>query len=395
MICDKCKYEFFEGRNCPNCGNLAIFVMDDDYENRKNEWEQENKPEEVEQKKKISITVDKEKVKKAVLIGTAAVAVIAAATAMLLLILHYAEQKKYIVLYDNASVIVGLNKSISAFDSENAVFSADGIYAYAGRECETEGELLSNVVSRNGKYAAIVTVIGNDADEAEYYLYRYDRTENILTEIRHGSQTIRTVSVVNDGQVIYEAAELGSYSAIIDSSIYLYDGERTKKLAEDVSDFVSCEKDGDFLYYDTQMNVYLYSGGEITELTDDALSNEGSQFVCTYKGNYYYLTNAGDLYDAGKDKLADTGVNVGTLSNVAGTDKVTYVKDGTLYIYGSSIKTPVALIENYDYYGSRLKILENSGKIYFVYQDTLYICNSRGKVKTTKDNVQGVYFSLK
>lgn len=79
MICEKCGTEFSEGRNCPNCNALAIFVKEDEYKNRRQEWEEENAPEEAAEKKwKLNIHVNPVILKKILMIAVV-VCVIAAA----------------------------------------------------------------------------------------------------------------------------------------------------------------------------------------------------------------------------------------------------------------------------------------------------------------------------
>ncbi|MCR5215594.1 MAG: hypothetical protein K6C69_01490, partial [Lachnospiraceae bacterium] len=39
MICEKCGTSFTEGRNCPNCGALAVYNKMEDFEKRLVSWD--------------------------------------------------------------------------------------------------------------------------------------------------------------------------------------------------------------------------------------------------------------------------------------------------------------------------------------------------------------------
>ena len=393
MICEKCGTEF-EGRDCPNCGTLAIFVKEDEYQERRQEWEEENAPKDENAKKfKLNIKIDPVVVKKCA-IGAAVICVVLTVLfAAVKLITNFFKQEQYVLVYDNGTVMNADSRSFDVYPVEDAVFSADGNYAYANHFFvdEIQGEIIRSYVSPSGEYGAIVSMEGTET--AKYYLYLVENNEALGAElIRQGNNEIRIVEVTNDGKIYYEEAELGAYSVVLNSSLYEYEDGKNKQVAEDVVKFVSCENENEFIYYDSDLQAYWYSDGKVTALNEGSY---GYEYALTSEGEVFYLSPNGELYKEGVLGSIDRGITGGTLKAVANSDKVIYVKDGGLYCYGENIKTPIQLITEYDAYEGNCTIVERHGKLYYAYDGTMYVTNKKGKVTSTKEGVKAVYLQKK
>lgn len=393
MICEKCGTEF-EGRDCPNCGTLAIFVKEDEYQERRQEWEEENAPKDENAKKfKLNIKIDPVVVKKCAIGAAVACVVLAVIFTVVNWMTNFFEQEKYVLVYDNGTVMNADSRSFDVYPVEDSVFSADGNYAYANH-FPTEGikgEIVESCVSPSGEYGAIVSMEG--VDVAQYYLYAVKNEDNSAAElIRQGTNELQVVEVTNDGKIYYEEAELGAYNVVLTTSLYQYEGGKNKLVAEDIQHFVPCENENEFIYYDRDLQAYLYSDGKVTVLNEESY---GYEYALTSGGKSFYLTPAGELYEEDKLGSIDRGITSGSLKAVANSDKVIYVKDGGLYCYGGDIKTPVQLIAEYDAYEGNCSIVERHGKLYYAYNGVMYVTNKSGKQTSTKEGVEAVYLQKK
>lgn len=406
MICEKCGIEFHEGRNCPNCGALAIFVKEDEYQSRKQEWEEENAPREETTKKKlqINIHVDPVIVRRIVILAAVICVVLTAGIWIVGRVRKFFNQEQYVLVYDNGTNMSADSRSFSEYVVEDAVYSTDGNYVYPNHfpAESVQGEIISQYVSPSGEYGAVISMEGTDT--ASYYLYAVRNTQGKYAEndagstnegcelVKSGTNEIRIIEVTGEGNIYYEEAELGAYNVVLSTALYLYDGEKSKLVAENVHNFVSCENENEFIYYDSDLQAYLYSEGNITVLNE---GRYGYEYVCTSEGAIYYLTPKGELYMQGRIGSIDRGITSGSLMAAANSEKVVYAKDGALYCYGGSIKTPVVLLEDYDLYEGRCRVIEKHDKIYYAYEGKLYMVSKSGKNVSTKDGIEGVFFSFK
>lgn len=397
MICEKCGKEFDEGRNCPHCGALAIFVNDDEYEERKQEWEVENAPEEVDEPKKkfrLKIHVDPAIVKKVV---TLMAVVVIIATAILWLVIgavRFFTQEKYILVYDRGNFINSDSKKFVVYSEENAIYSADGNYIYVNTFVHdgVVGTIVEEYADITGGYAALVSVEGTDNENAIYHLYCLTKNE-APKEIKQDSNLMRIVEINDKGQIIFESSEIGTYEATLSTAIYRYDGAKCTVVVEDIADFLECEAQDQFIYYDMELQAYLYHDGEIDVLSE---GHYGSSYVVTSNLMQYYIAKDGTLRKESKvTEIVDEAVTNGTLEAVVNSEKVIYEKGGALYCYGGSFKKPVMLIENYDMYSGRCHVVERHGILYFAYGNDLFRCSANGKIKKIKSDINQVYLSLK
>lgn len=394
MICEKCGTEF-EGRDCPNCGALAIFVKEEEYQERKQEWEEENAPKEESAKKFAlpKIHVNPVVLRRCVVTVVALCVLVAVIAGAGSLIRGFLRQEQYVLLMDNGTIMNADSRGFEVFSLEKTAFSADGNYAYPMKFLPDgiRGEVLTSCVSPSGEYASVVSMeVSKDADTAVYSLYAVKNEANAVPElVKTGNSEIRIVEVSNSGTVYYEEAEIGAYEVVLTTSLYRYADGKSRIIAEDIQRFVSCEKEDEFIYYDRNMQAYRYSEGTVTTLNE---GKYGYEYILTSQGDIYYLTPDGNLYREGKKGSLDQNVTTGTLRAVANSSKVSYVKNGSLYCYEDGMKAPVELISGYDSYESTVKILERYGKLYYSYEGILYEKNSSGKELSQKEGIQNVYF---
>lgn len=394
MVCEQCGKEFDEGRNCPHCGALAIFVNDDEYTERKQAWEEENTPQEENPSKKFSLKIHINPIiLKKVLTWMAVVCF--AATAIILLIrggISFFTQEKYCLVYDNGEFLNSTSRGFEVYSMERAVFSVDGNYIY--QDCfEQEGipgSILAKNVDVTGQYGAVVSVEGTDSDAATYYLYHIKKNEQ-PREILSSKERLRLIEVSSNGDIFFEKAEIGAFEATLNTSIYRYDGNKCSFIVENISDFLACEEEQQFIFYDMDLQAYLYQDGNIRILSE---GQHGSDYVVTGKGTQYYVAY-GNLVLGGKNQVVDSNVTPGTLMAVVNSERVLYVKDGSLYCYGGSFQKPVKLIEDYAYYEGRCQVVEHHGILSFAYDNVLYQCSRNGTVKKKKDGIKNVYLSVK
>lgn len=394
MICEKCGTEF-EGRDCPNCGALAIFVKEDEYQERRQEWEEENAPKEETVKKFAlpKIHVNPVLARRCVVAVTALCILVAVVVGACRLARAFLRQEQYVLLMDNGSIMNADSRGFEVFPVEKAVFSTDGNYAYPMKFLTEgiRGEILISCVSPSGEYASVVSMeISEGADTAVYSLYAVTNEANAVPElVKTGNSEIRIVEVTNSGTVYYEEAEIGAYEVVLMTSLYRYADGKSRIIAEDIQRFVSCEKEDEFIYYDRNMQAYRYSEGTVTVLNE---GKYGYEYILTSQGDIYYLTPDGNLYREGQKGSIDQNVTTGTLRAVANSSKVSYVKGGALYCYEEGMKVPAELISGYDSYESSVRILERHGKLYYSYEGILYEKNSSGKELSQKEGIQNVYF---
>lgn len=393
MICEKCGTEFSEGRNCPNCNALAIFVKEDEYKNRRQEWEEENAPEEAAEKKwKLNIHVNPVILKKILMIAVVVCVIAAAAVWITGKVRVAMYQGQFRLIYGDGTIMDSSEGSFKEFAAEESIFSTEGNFVYQNTfdKSGVRGEITAEYVSPRGTCAAFVSKEGTDEETVSYFLYISDKEGCRL--IRSGSNPYTVVDVTSDGCIYFEEMELGPYEVVVSTDIYLYNGEKTVLLVEDITRSVPCENENEFIYYDADMQPYLYADGRGTSLLEDG---NGYEFVCTSTGKIYYRTPNGDLYEQGKVGSVDRGVLAGTLRAAANSDKVVYAKSGALYGAGGTFKAPVMLLSAYDMYRSRCNVVEKSGKLYYAYDGILYTCNSTGGKITAKEGVFEVYLSFK
>lgn len=392
MICEKCGTEFSEGRNCPNCNAPAIFVKEDEYKNRKQEWEEDNAPrEEAEKKPKLNIHVNPVILKKILMI-VAVVCVIATAAIWIAgKIQNALYQEQFRVVYGDGTVMDSKGGSFDAYPAEDAIFSTEGNFVYRNTfdGSGVEGEITAEYVSPKGTCAAFVSKEGIEEETVKYFLYISDDSGCRL--IKSGANPFTVIDVTSDGSIYYEEMELGPYEVVVSTDIYLYNGEKCVLIVEDVWKSVPCENESEFIYYDGEMQPYLYSDGKRTSLQN---GGSGYEFVCTATGKIYYLTSGGDLYEQGKTGSVDRGVTPGTIRAAANSDKLVYVKDGALYAVGGTFSEPVMLLSSYDMYGNRCNVVEKSGKLYYAYENKMYTCNKAGKI-TSQEGISEIYLSFK
>ncbi|MGN0161328.1 MAG: hypothetical protein ACI4AQ_08080 [Lachnospiraceae bacterium] len=403
MICEKCGIEFHEGRECPNCGTLAIFVKDDEYQNRRQEWEDENAPkeetEEVKKKKKIQIQIDYAKVKK-VLVAVVLVAVVfGVVMGTVKMIRNFLAQERYTLVYDNGTVLDTGEGKFEVYPSENAIYTTDGNYVYVNKMNTNgvDGDVSRKAVSKSGEYCAVISMLGDDIDAMTYFLYRVENRDDVKGSdailVTSGSNELDVVEVNDNGDIYYVESAVGAYSAIESMTLYCFDGEKRRLIAEDIARITPCENEDEFIYYDREMLGYLYSKGKSVAI-ESSNDGTGNEYVHTSEGTTYYLTKGGELYQVGKVGSIDRGIISGTLNSVANSDKVTYVRDGALYCIGGDWKEPVQLIPEYDMYGTQTAVLERHGVIYYVDDGVLCSCKASGKKKEVKQGVEAVYFML-
>lgn len=377
MVCEKCGHEFFEGRNCPECGALAIFVKEDEYQERKQEWEEENASKEA-AKKKLNIHINPAIIKKAVIL-VAVVCVIATAIFIIGgIIKKFIEQSRYVVVYEKGGVF-------DDFTEDEAAYSADGNFVYKDEfdKSNVEGEIISACVSTDGKYGALVSRVGTEV--AEYLLYELNGGSK---QVYRSFGVLNIIEVTGDGRIYYEEAELGAYDVVLGASIYVYDGEKSKLVADNIGDFEYCENEDEFIFYDSDLQAYLYDDGVTQPLSED---EEGREYARCKTGAMYYVSSGGELYVHGKKVVIDSGIYTGSLSVIPNSDKVTYIKDGALYCYGKSMKAPIVLVSEYNIYGVRARVVEKHDKIYCAYNGKLIITNKKGDILSEESGVDGVY----
>lgn len=394
MICEKCGTEF-EGRDCPNCGALAIFVKEDEYQERKQEWEEENAPKEEAAKKFAfpEIHVNPVVVRRCVVAVVALCVLVAVIAGAGSLIRGFLKQEQYLLVMDNGTIMNSDGRGFEVFSVDKAVFSRDGSYVYA-MKFSTDGipgEVLNTCVSPSGAYVSVISMeVSESADGAVYSLYLVKNETDAVPElVQTGNCELQIVEVGNSGTVYYEEAEIGAYEVVLKTSLYRYQDGKKRLMAEDVQQYVSCEKEDEFIYYDRDMQAYRYSQGRVVILNEGKC---GYEYILTSQGDIYYLTPDGNLYREGQKGSLDQNVTTGTLRAVANSSKVSYVKNGSLYCYEDGMKAPVELISGYDSYESTVKILERHGKLYYSYEGILYEKNSAGKELSQKEGIQNVYF---
>lgn len=393
MICEKCGTEFSEGRNCPNCNALAIFVKEDEYKNRRQEWEEDNAPKEDAPKTfKLNIHVNPVIVKRVLMIVAVVCVIATAAIWVTGRIKSAMYQEQFRIVYGNGTVMNSNEGSFEGYSAENSIFSTEGNFVYPNTfdKSGLEGEITAEYVSPRGTCAAFVSKQGVEEENIKYFLYISDKDGCRL--IRSGSNPYTIVDVTSDGSIYYEEMELGPYEVVISTNIYMYNSEKVILLVENITRSVPCENENEFIYYDGDMQPYLYADGRGTSLLEDG---NGYEFVCTSTGKIYYLTPNGDLYEQGKVGSIDRGVQAGTLKAAANSDKVIYAKSGSLYGVGGTFRVPVMLLSSYDMYKSRCNVVEKSGKLYYAYEGVLYICDKSGGKITSKEGFSEVYLSFK
>lgn len=394
MICEKCGAEFSEGRNCPECGALAIFVKEDEYQERRQEWEEENASTEESAKKKLqlNIHVDPVILKKAIIMVAVVCVIATAIFGIMRVISNYVSQEQYLLVYDNGIIMNSDSGAFDVYPVENAIFSADGNYVYKDVFCKEgiQGEIISQYVSPSGEYAAYVSMEGTET--AEYFLYIVKTIEQTPVLVRSGVNELNIIEVTSEGGIFFEEAEIGAYSVVLSAVIYHFDGEKVRLVTEECQYFVTCENEEEFIYYDSQMQAYLYSDGNVEAINDGEC---GYEYARTNTGKLYWLNEKGELYQEGVKGSIDRGIAVGSLRIVANSDKVIYSKDGSLYCVGGSMDTPIKLLEHYDSYGDECRVMEKHDKIYYIFDNALYSCESSGKVKKVKDDILNVYLSIK
>lgn len=394
MICEKCGTEFSEGRNCPNCNAPAIFVKEDEYKSRKQEWEEDNAAdgEAAEWKPKLNIHVNPVILKKVLMIAAVVCVIATAAVWITGIIKNAVYQGQFRVVYGNGTVMDSNGGSFEAYSVEEAIFSTEGNFVYQNTfdKSGVEGEITAEYVSPKGTCAAFVSKVGIEEENTTYFLYISDDSGCRL--VKSGVNPFTVVDVTSDGSIYYEEMELGPYEVVVSTEIYRYNGEKSVLLVEDIWRSVSCENESEFIYYDGDMQPYLYSDGKSTSLQD---TGSGYEFVCTAEGKIYYLTSGGELYEQGRVGSLDRGVSAGTLKAAANSNKVIYVKDGALYAVGGTFTEPVMLLSSYDMYGSRCNVVEKSGKLYYSYGGVLYTCDKTGKKITSQEGISEVYLSFK
>lgn len=393
MICEKCGTEFSEGRNCPNCNALAIFVKEDEYKNRRQEWEDDNAlKEEAQKKRKLNIHVNPVILKKILMIAVVVCVIATAAVWITGKVRNAMYQGQFRLIFGDGTVMDSTEGSFKEFWAKDSIFSTEGNFVYHNTfdKSGVNGEITAEYVSPRGTCAAFVSKEGVDEETVSYFLYISDKDGCRL--IGSGSNPYTVVDVTSDGCIYYEELELGPYEVVVSTDIYLYNGEKTVLLVEDITRSVPCENENEFIYYDADMHPYLYAGKRGTSLLEDG---NGYEFVCTSTGKIYYRTPNGELYEQGKVGSVDRGVLAGTLRAVANSDKVVYAKSGALYGAGGTFKAPVLLLSAYDMYRSRCNVVEKSGKLYYAYDGILYTCNSTGGKVTTREGVSEVYLSFK
>lgn len=387
MICEKCKTEFFEGRNCPNCNALAIYVTEDEYNERKQEWEAENAPEEDDTERKFKIHIDPIIARKVVTV-MAVVCVIATAIFWIAgLIIESVEQSKYSLVYDNGTIINADLGKFKVYSVEKAIYTTDGKFVYENKFdlTQTEGEIVSGYVSRDGENAVFVSLINSDIVKYNLYLVIDDE----MSLIRSGSNEFKIIEVCIDGTVFFEEAEIGSYEIVLNTVLYQYGDGKLTRIADNVQGYTLSDREKEFIYYDTEYQAYLYKDGNATVVDDNLY---GCDVVITDKENVYYINQKGELLKLGKEDIIDTGITAKSIMKVANSEKIAYIKEGVLYCYGGSYRKPVSLITEYELYGEKINILEKSGKIYFAYKQSLYSCSLGGKVNKIKDGIESIYF---
>ena len=391
MICEKCGTQFSEGRNCPNCNALAIYVNEDDYKSRQQEWEAENAPKEenTKQKRKLNIHIDPVIIKK---IGIVVAVVCVIATAIIWItgrVKNAIHQGQYRLIYDNGTLIDSGERSFDVYSAEDAIFSTSGNFIYHNdfTQYQYNGEITDKYISPKGNATAIVTISGTE--DAVYSLYYADKTDSVL--VCEGPQAIKVIEVTDDGCIYFEKSEMGAYEIVLATSVYRYDGEKTTLIADNVTRSTPCENQHEFIYYDKDMLVYLYCNGESKILGEE----NGNEYICTGTGKIYYLTLDGTLYEDGKIASIDRNIVAGSLMPVANSDKVVYSRDGMLFAYGGSFKSPVKLLDDYNTFDGKCNVVEKNGKVYYAYDNVLYTCSKNGRKITTKDGVKAVYLNFK
>lgn len=401
MICEKCKIEFHEGRECPNCGTLAIFVKDDEYLNRRQEWEEENAPEEEEVKSKklnIKLNIDYKQVKKVSLIVVAVAVLVIVVAGILWGILGFISQEKFQLVYDEGKVLGTGNKNYASYSIEEAIFTTDGNYVYRNQMNVNgvEGEIQSQYVDSSGKYCGVVSMEGDDIDAMTYRLYALENRDDVKGSdailVTMGSSELRIAMITSDGAIYYEEAFVGTFNTIESMNLYCYRNGVKQLLAEDIVGFIPGDNDDEIIYYNHDYEGFIYRNGRST-MIDTKGASQGNDYACV-GDTIYYVTGSGELYRIGQVGSIDRGVVPGSLSNVVNSDKVTYIRDGSLYAVGGQWKTPVQLIAEYDQYGKKGAVLERHGILYFVEDGRLYTCNGSGKKKLKKEEVQAVYFTV-
>ncbi len=393
MICEKCGTEFSEGRNCPNCNAPAIFVKEDEYKNRKQEWEEDNAPrEEAEKKPKLNIHVNPVILKKVLMIVAVVCVVATAAIWITGKVKNALYQGQFRVVYGNGTVMDSKGGSFEAYPVENVIFSTEGNFAYQNTfdKSGVEGEITAEYVSPKGTCAAFVSRKGIEEENTTYFLYISDG--NGCRLVKSGSSPFTVIDVTSDGNIYYEEMELGPYEVVVSTDIFRYNGEKSVLIVEDVWRSVPCENESEFIYYDREMQPFLYSDGKRTSLLDEG---SGYEFVCTATGKIYYVTSGGELYEQGKVGSLDREVTAGTIKAAANSDKVIYVKNGALYAVGGTFSSPVMLLSSYDIYGERCNVVEKSGKLYYSDGSMMYTCDRTGKKRTSREGITEVYLSFK
>lgn len=309
MKCDKCGCEYTEGRNCPKCGALSIF-LNEDYIERKKKWEEENAAQVLQNtsgKTKKKIKINKKKAIKGIkfLVCGAAVCIgIALAAAGI------------------RSCIRVNNVKISYEEEyEEPVYTTDKVYI-----CEKNihailsGTVHEEYASTNGRFMAVTVY---DEGTEEYGLYVADKENTRLCGKGLGEKFILWVN--NNGSVVYNEVEYAAYNAVSESFLCIWNEGNVYQVSDN---FYRCIDVCDewIVYDDMGGNVYIYYYGD----NSPQLLYEGrllNRYVYS-NGTLYYADNSNNLYyiKDGSSILLVQGVYPDTLRKIYNGEGITYVK---------------------------------------------------------------------
>ena len=286
---------------------------------------------------------------------------------------------KGIYFYRNGKTkhVEAKNPKIITYSKElnGVLFSEDAglFWCVAGEKypLDADNKLVHDIscqVSDNGKFW-VVTLAKEDEDTTIYTLF-YGNNKGEMEEVYSGEKDVEIASIKDSGELVYLELEVGEYGIVNNRDMKLYDGEKVKTLATEVSEYA---------FYEKEQLVYIDNSERLYEITSDKkfLDDEVKAFINNEASDKLYYQKDDGCYrikDGIPQKVFEPSKSDYTLIWNEEADVIRYYDQSAYYEVKGKAET-------------RYELMAEVSVVYIKDSNRVYFLEKNGELKCSSDKI--------
>lgn len=297
-------------------------------------------------------------------------------------VLAYGPKGIYFYRNGKTKLVEAKNPQIITYSKElnGVIFSEDAglFWCVAGEKYLLDADVklvhdISCQVSDNGKFW-VITLADESTGVANYTLF-YGNAKGRMHKVYSGDKDVEIAALKDSGDLVYLELEVGEYGIINNRDMKLYDGEKVKTLATEVSEYAFYEKE-QLVYIDSNERLYEIASDNNKKFLDDEvksfIDNEASDKLYYQKDDGCYR-----IIEEMPSKIFEPSKSDYTLIWNEESDKIRYYDQSAFYEVMGKNET-------------RYELMAEVSVVYMKDGNAVYFLEKNGELKCSSDKITSI-----